>query len=105
MLGLPHPDYAHVPLLVAERDRRLSKRDRDAALDALLARFKTPAAVIGHIAGLTGLAPTCDPATPEELLANVRPRRPADGLPRPRAGALGIGARPTARRTRCPRGR
>ena len=69
MLGLPHPDYAHVPLLVAERDRRLSKRDRDAALDALLARFKTPAAVIGHIAGLTGLAPTCDPATPEELLA------------------------------------
>lgn len=69
LLGLPHPDYAHVPLLVAERDRRLSKRDRDAALDALLARFKTPAAVIGHIAGLTGLAPTCDPATPEELLA------------------------------------
>ena len=23
LLGLPHPDYAHVPLLVAERDRRL----------------------------------------------------------------------------------
>lgn len=68
LLGLPHPVYAHIPLLVAERDRRLSKRDRDAALDALLARFKTPAAVIGHIAGLTGLAPTCDPATPEELL-------------------------------------
>ena len=69
LLGLPHPDYAHVPLLVAERDRRLSKRDRDAALDALLACFKTPEAVVGHIAGLTGLAPTCDPATPEELLA------------------------------------
>ena len=69
LLGLPHPDYAHVPLLVAERDRRLSKRDRDAALDALLARFKTPEAVVGHIAGLTGLAPSCDPATPEELLA------------------------------------
>ena len=69
LLGLPHPVYAHIPLLVAERDRRLSKRDRDAALDALLARFKTPEAVIGHIAGITGLAPTCDPATPEELLA------------------------------------
>lgn len=69
LLGLPHPAYAHIPLLVAERDRRLSKRDRDAALDALLARFKTPEAVIGHIAGITGLAPTCDPATPEELLA------------------------------------
>ena len=69
LLGLPHPVYAHIPLLVAERDRRLSKRDRDAALDALLARFKTPEAVIGHIAGITGLALTCDPATPEELLA------------------------------------
>lgn len=69
LLGLPHPAYAHIPLLVAERDRRLSKRDRDAALDALLTRFKTSEAVIGHIAGITGLAPTCDPATPEELLA------------------------------------
>lgn len=68
LLGLPHPDYAHVPLVVGERDRRLSKRDRDAALDALLARFKTPAGVIGHIAGLTGLAPTGEPATPDELL-------------------------------------
>lgn len=69
LLGLPHPAYAHIPLLVAEHDRRLSKRDRDAALDQLLARFKTPAGVIGHIAGIVGLAPTCDPATPEELLA------------------------------------
>lgn len=70
LLGLPHPSYAHVPLIVAQHDRRLSKRDQDAALDALLDRFKTPAALIGHIAGITGLAPTCDPAMPEELLAN-----------------------------------
>ena len=68
LLGLPHPVYAHVPLVVAERDRRLSKRDHDAALDALLERFKTPEGVIGHIAGITGLAASCDPATPEELL-------------------------------------
>lgn len=73
LLGLPHPTYAHIPLLVAERDRRFSKRDRDAALDALLERFKTPAGVIGHIAGITGLAPTCDPATPEQLLATFDP--------------------------------
>ncbi len=68
LLGLPHPQYAHVPLIVAERDRRLSKRDHDAALDVLIARFGTPAGVIGHIAGITGLAPTQDPTTPEELL-------------------------------------
>lgn len=68
LLGLPEAVYAHVPLIVGERDRRLSKRDRDAALDELLVRFKTPAAIIGHIAGLTGLAPSADPVTPEELL-------------------------------------
>ncbi|MCI8468965.1 MAG: tRNA glutamyl-Q(34) synthetase GluQRS [Eggerthellaceae bacterium] len=77
LLGLPQPEYAHVPLVVAERDRRLSKRDRDAALDELLARFGTPEGVIGHIAGVTGLAPTCDPATPEQLLATFT----VDALP------------------------
>lgn len=68
LLGFEHPAYAHVPLLVAERDRRLSKRDRDASLEELLARFGTPAAIIGHIAWLTGLAEADEPRTPEELL-------------------------------------
>lgn len=75
-LGLPGAVYAHVPLVVGELNRRLSKRDRDAALDELLARFGTPAAVIGHIAGITGLAPSTDPVTPEELL----PSFSVDGL-------------------------
>lgn len=69
LLGLPHPTYGHIPLLVAERDRRLSKRDHDAALDTLLDRFGSPEAIIGHIAGLVGIAPTMDPATPEQLLS------------------------------------
>lgn len=69
ILGLEHPQYAHIPLLVAEKNRRLSKRDHDAAIDELLGRFGTPEGVIGHIAGITGIAPTCDPATPEQLLA------------------------------------
>ena len=68
LLGLSRPRYAHIPLLVAEENRRLSKRDHDAGLEELLARFKAPEAVIGHIAGICGLAPTCDPATPEQLL-------------------------------------
>ena len=68
LLGLPHCEYAHIPLLVAERDRRLSKRDRDAGLDELLARFKTPEAVIGHIAFVVGISQTFKPSTPEELL-------------------------------------
>lgn len=80
LLGLPHPSYAHVPLIVAERDRRLSKRDRDAGLDALLTRFENPQALIGHIAGITGLAPSCDPATPEMLLASFDPHAFGDRL-------------------------
>ena len=68
VLGLEHPEYAHIPLVVAEMNRRLSKRDHDAAIDELLARFGSPEAVIGHIAGITGIAATCEPATPEQLL-------------------------------------
>lgn len=68
LLGFSHPIYAHVPLITSQKDRRLSKRDHDAALDALLARFGTPQGVIGHIAGLVGLAPTDEPVTPQELL-------------------------------------
>lgn len=68
LLGLPHPVYAHVPLLVAEKDRRLSKRDHDASLEALLARLGTPEGVIGHIAWLTGIRDEDEPATPEQLL-------------------------------------
>ena len=81
LLGYPHPSYAHVPLLVAEEGRRLSKRDHDAALDALLERFKTPAGIIGHIAGITGIAPTCDPATPEQLLATFDLQAFASSIP------------------------
>ena len=68
LLGLAHPAYAHVPLLVAKDGRRLSKRNSDAELDALIARFGSHRAVIGQIAGMTGLASTCDPVAPEELL-------------------------------------
>lgn len=81
LLGLPHPAYAHVPLLVAEQNRRLSKRDRDAALDELLARFGSPRAVIGHIAAVAGLVPEEAPTTPEELLKDFSLEGFRDGLP------------------------
>ena len=68
LLGYEQSTYAHVPLIVGERDRRLSKRDHDAALDQLLAVYKTPEAVIGHIAGITGLAESTEPISCEDLL-------------------------------------
>lgn len=81
VLSLPHCEYAHVPLIVGERDRRLSKRDRDASLEELLATYKTPEAVIGHIAGITGLAETTDPVSCEELLGAFDPQSLATAFP------------------------
>lgn len=83
LLGLPHARYAHVPLIVGELNRRLSKRDRDAALDELMVRFKTPEAIIGHIAGITGLASSADPITPEALLAEFSLERLQSIFPDP----------------------
>lgn len=68
-LGLPFCSYAHVPLMVGQRDRRLSKRDRDAALDELMARYGSPAAIIGHIAWVAGLIEDDEPCMPTDLLA------------------------------------
>ena len=75
VLGYPHATYAHVPLIVGERDRRLSKRDRDAALDVLIARFGTAEALIGHIAAITGLIPEEEPIACENLLESFEVER------------------------------
>ena len=53
-LGLPHPDYAHVPMLLAPDGRRLSKRDRDLDLGELRKRV-TPEELIGTLAYSAGI--------------------------------------------------
>ncbi len=68
-LGYPTPSYGHVPLIVNECGRRLSKRDEDASLDEMLKRFGSPQAVIGHIAFKGGLLSEDEPASPVELLS------------------------------------
>lgn len=73
LLGLPHPCYAHIPLLVAPDGRRLAKRNHDAGVDALIERFKTPEGILGHIAGITGISSTCAPQSLEELLERFDP--------------------------------
>lgn len=69
LLGLPTPTYAHIPLLVAPDGRRLSKRDRDLDMGELRQRFGTPEALLGWLAGQTGVAPSCDPRSADELAA------------------------------------
>lgn len=72
LLDLPHATYAHIPLLVSQQGRRLSKRDHDAGLDELTKRFGSPEAIIGHIAALVGLIDKEEPLTCEDLLSEFR---------------------------------
>ena len=68
LLGLPTPRYAHIPLLMAPDGRRLSKRDRDLDLGELRTRFGTPEALLGWLAGQTGIAPDAMPRSAEQLV-------------------------------------
>lgn len=69
LLGLPAPEFIHLPLLLAPDGRRLSKRDADAGLDSLRGRV-TAAEVLGKLAYLAGFNPSAEPRTAEALLAD-----------------------------------
>ena len=66
LLGLPAPTYAHVPLLLAPDGRRLSKRDADMDLDALLSRF-SPERLLGILAHAAGLLDRPEPISARDL--------------------------------------
>ena len=68
-LGCAAPEYAHVPLLVNKGGKRLSKRDKDASLQEMLAQYRSPHALLGHIAYVGKIIDVDEPATPTELLA------------------------------------
>lgn len=54
LFGFPHPEYGHVPMLLAPDGRRLSKRDKDLDLGELRRRV-TPEQLIGTLAYAGGL--------------------------------------------------
>ena len=66
-LGLPHPEYGHLPLLLALDGRRLAKRDRDLELGRLQEEF-TASELVGRLAFAAGLTDRPDPITPQELI-------------------------------------
>ncbi|MBQ2854964.1 MAG: tRNA glutamyl-Q(34) synthetase GluQRS [Oscillospiraceae bacterium] len=66
LFGFAHPVYGHVPMLMAEDGRRLSKRDRDLDLGQLRKRI-TPEQLIGVLAHAAGLIDTLTPISAEEL--------------------------------------
>lgn len=68
LLGKPAPEYIHVPLLLAPDGRRLSKRDGDLDLGALLGRF-TAEAILGKLAFSAGLLDRNEAISARELAA------------------------------------
>lgn len=66
-LGLPQPQYYHVPLLLASDGHRLSKRERDLDLGVLRTQMR-PEELVGKLACLAGILPTPEPLTARELV-------------------------------------
>ena len=68
LFGFPHPQYGHVPMLLAPDGRRLSKRDRDLDLGELRKRV-SPQQLIGTLAFAAGLIDQNVPISARELAA------------------------------------
>jgi len=66
LLGFPHPEYGHVPMLLAPDGRRLSKRDRDLDLGELR-KHVSRETLVGTLAHAAGLIDQNVPISPEEL--------------------------------------
>lgn len=66
LFGFPHPEYGHVPMLMAPDGRRLSKRDKDMDLGYLRIHC-TPEALLGALAYGAGLLDRAEPVSAAEL--------------------------------------
>ena len=66
LLGFSHPEYGHVPMLLAPDGRRLSKRDKDLDLGELRKRMM-PEQLIGNLAFAAGLTDKYQPVSAKEL--------------------------------------
>ena len=66
LFGFRHPEYGHVPMLLAPDGRRLSKRDKDLDLGELRKRV-TPEQLIGTLAFASGLIDQNCPISAREL--------------------------------------
>ena len=66
LFGFPHPEYGHVPMLLAPDGRRLSKRDRDLDLGQLRKWVKAET-VIGTLAFSAGLIDRQESISAKEL--------------------------------------
>lgn len=70
-LGLPHPRWIHLPLVVDRDGRRLAKRADDVSLASLRARGVSGQDIVAWVARSAGLA-HCEGATVSELVAEFQ---------------------------------
>ena len=66
LFGFSHPAYGHVPMLLAQDGRRLSKRDKDLDL-GVLRQHISPESLIGTLAYSAGLIQKNEPISAKEL--------------------------------------
>ena len=71
LFGFPHPEYGHVPMLLAPDGRRLSKRDRDLDLGELRKHIR-PEQLIGTLAYSAGLIDKKSNLSAAELATEFR---------------------------------
>ncbi len=67
-LSFPVPTFAHVPLIIDEQGKRLSKRIQSMGLDPLRTRGMTPEQVVGKLAASCGLVEKGDKINAKELV-------------------------------------
>ena len=66
LFGFPHPEYGHVPMLLAPDGRRLSKRDKDMDL-GFLQNHTTAEALLGLLGHACGILPKQESISAKEL--------------------------------------
>lgn len=77
LLGLPTPEYAHVPLVLGPDGSRLSKRDGAVTLADRMALGESPERVVGRLARSLGLAGAHESLEAAQVLDRFDP----DGIP------------------------
>lgn len=80
LLSIPHVEYGHVPLLLDEEGRRLSKRNKDASLEYLQEQGVRPEEILGYLSYSSEIIPEYSPLKLEELvqyahLANLKGKK------------------------------
>ena len=74
-LGFPVPTFAHIPLMLDEQGKRLSKRDQSAGLEPLRGAGATPEQVVGWLAADCGLVDRREEISTKELIDRYKEKR------------------------------